>query len=216
MADVTGRKQAALAKYRSLASNYDASTTLADEWRRVAVERLDLRPGDVVLDVACGTGINFPGIRAKVGEAGRVVGIEMSPDMASRARQQVAASGWGNVSIVEGTAEDVAIPVTADAVLFSLTHDVLQSPSALENVFRHVRPGGRVVSMGVRWAPWWRLRLNVRTWSLSRGYVTTFSGFGKPWRHLARFAPDLVVESLASGAAYVASGRHRPLPEGDQ
>jgi ubiquinone/menaquinone biosynthesis C-methylase UbiE len=46
-------------KCRKTAGRYDRRTRRADRFRRVAIERLAVQPGETVIDVACGTGINF-------------------------------------------------------------------------------------------------------------------------------------------------------------
>jgi precorrin-6B methylase 2 len=54
----------------------------------------------------------------KVGPRGGVVGIEESPEMAAVAREHIACEGWRNVTVVQSSAEDARIPLTADAALF--------------------------------------------------------------------------------------------------
>jgi ubiquinone/menaquinone biosynthesis C-methylase UbiE len=59
-----------------VAESYDALTAAGDAYRRRAVEALALRPGEAVLDVGCGTGLNLPALCARVGPRGRVIGID--------------------------------------------------------------------------------------------------------------------------------------------
>jgi ubiquinone/menaquinone biosynthesis C-methylase UbiE len=196
----------AVEKYRRKAGRYDRRTRRADRFRSLAIERLALEPGETVIDVACGTGVNFALIQERIGSEGRIVGIDLSPDMLDEARRRVDAEGWRNVTLVEASVEDADIPDSADAALFSLTHDVLQSEAAVGNVLRHLRPGGRVSSFGAKWAPSWRLPVNAWVWYTARQYVTTFERFDRPWHLLERFVPGLRVRSLAFGALYVAWG----------
>jgi ubiquinone/menaquinone biosynthesis C-methylase UbiE len=195
--------------YRREAPRYDRRVGLSERYRRRAVERLALAPGQAVLDVACGTGINFSLIEAAVGPTGRVVGLDLSPDMLAEARARTARRGWENITLVESAAEDLVLPEPMDAALFSLTHDVLQSRAALEAVVAALRPDGAVASFGAKWAPRWNLPVNLGMWLVARNYVTTFAGFDRPWRLLEQFVPDLQVESVALGGAYVAWGRRR-------
>lgn len=185
---------AALAQYRENALSYDEQTDWAAPDRERVVELLDLRPGEVVLDVGCGTGLCFPPVLGRVGRRGRVVGIEQSIDMLARARERIDAHGWRNVDLVLGSAEDAELGITADAALFCFTHDVLRTPAALENMLAHLRPGGRVAAVGPMWAPWWAPGMNILIWYITSQYVTTFEGFSAPWSHLARLVPGLSVE----------------------
>ncbi len=198
----------AIEKYRHRARWYDAVVARSSRGlRRRAVELLELREGQIVLDVACGTGLSFGAIEHRIGPEGRLIGIDLSPDMLAKARERADRQGWRNVTLVEAPVEKAEIPVQADAALSVLTHDVMRSPRALENVLAHVRPGGGVVMAGAKWAgPWWAAPVNLVVWLAARPYVTTFEGFERPWDHLDRLVPDLSVQSVGFGGAYVASG----------
>jgi SAM-dependent methyltransferase len=196
----------ALAKYRRRARSYDRFTRGSNGLRWIAVSRLLLRAGDVVLDVGCGTGINFSFIEKRIGPEGRVIGIELSPEMLAEAEKKIAAHGWTNVTLIQAAAEEAKIPAQADAALFALTHDILQSSQAVANVMANTRKGGRVSSFGAKWAPRWAVPVNVAVWLIARRYVTTFKGFDHPWALLESYVRDLRVESVAFGGAYVAWG----------
>ena len=199
----------AIERYKTYAQTYDKEQSRnpnAEANRRRVIELLELKPGDVVLDVGCGTGLNFPAIEAAVGQSGRLIGIDLSSDMLAKARQRVAAEGWQNVTLIESPVDKASIPVPADAVLFCFTHDVLQAPAALENVFSATKPGARVAALGYKWAPWWTGPWNYVIWNFTRYAITTREGFGKPWRYLPKYVPDLKTESTLMGAIYFAWG----------
>jgi ubiquinone/menaquinone biosynthesis C-methylase UbiE len=200
----------ALALYGRHAGGYDDETDFAAPDRARVVDLLDLRPGDVVLDVGCGTGLCFPLILERVGPEGQVVGIEQSLDMLVRAQERVEDAKWDNVELVLGAVEDVRIPVQADAALFSFVHDVLRTEAALGNVLAHLRPGARVAAVGPMWGPWWAPALNLVIWYVTSDYVSTFEGFSEPWSHLARLLPGLRVDRQDLMGRYFAWGA---LPE---
>jgi ubiquinone/menaquinone biosynthesis C-methylase UbiE len=174
--------------------------------RSRAVERLELRRGDRVVDAACGTGLNFPLLHAYVGDEGAIVGVDLSPDMLSKAHERVRANGWRNVTLIESSVEKAAIPNGLDAALFSLTHDVMRSPAALNNVVGSLGENGRVAALGAKWAPRWAVPVNVIVRLVSRSFVTTLEGYDRPWSHLEQLISDLRVEPVVFGAAYVAWG----------
>lgn len=196
----------ALEKYRRIGRSYDRRTAFARRYRRRAVELLGLRPGGRVLDVACGTGANFALLERLVGPDGMVVGIDLSPEMLGQARDRVLSHGWTNTVLIEGRIEDAELEGPFDAALFSLTHDVLQSRAGVENVFASLRAGGRVASFGPKEAHALRVPVNLAVRLLARPYVTTLENLDRPWRELERLVPDLSVESVALGGAYLASG----------
>jgi ubiquinone/menaquinone biosynthesis C-methylase UbiE len=160
----------------------------------------------VVLDVGCGTGLSFSLLHDAVGAEGRVIGVELSPEMAAKGRERITRHGWDNVSIVNTPAEEAEVSEEADAALFFLTHDVMRSPPALERTLRPVRTGGRVVAFGAKLPPWWASPLIPLVWVVGRPYVTTYEGVRNPWSHLARWVDDVQVRPTLLGCAYFASG----------
>jgi acyl dehydratase/ubiquinone/menaquinone biosynthesis C-methylase UbiE len=192
--------------YRRLAGSYDLSTAWLEPYRRRAVSQLRLRPGDVVLDVGCGTGMSFAPIQAAIGPEGRLIGIEPSPDMLAAARARVEEAGWANVTLLEASAEEAVVPTPVDAVLFAFTHDVVQSPMALANILGHVRPGGRLAASGPKWTTFVP-QLNPLVWQVASQFVTSFEGFRRPWAELERAVPGLWVEEAYFGCVYLAWGR---------
>jgi arsenite methyltransferase len=195
------------AYYSRHARGYDASAQRTMALRRRTIARLGLRPGDVVLDAGCGTGLSFPLLLDAVGTSGRVIGVESSPDMLALARERVAAAGWRNTEMIEGILEVVTLPCTVDAVLFNYTHDVLRSPAALANIFRQVRAGATVAAAGIKHPPRWLDPLRLYRRFKSRSCYARFEGLDAPWDLLAPYVPDLQVESTLFGSGYIAWGR---------
>jgi ubiquinone/menaquinone biosynthesis C-methylase UbiE len=157
--------------------------------------------------VGCGTGLCFEHLLEKVGPTGQVIGVDGAAPMVELAAERVDDHGWENVTLVTAPVEDASIPGTADAALFCATHDVLQSPAALENVVGHLRPGAWVAASGGKWAPRWKAALNLVSRAVHEPFVTSFDGFERPWSLLAETVDDLQVTEVALGGGYVAVGR---------
>jgi trans-aconitate methyltransferase len=201
----TGHPVARQAAYREHACSYDRDTGAFQPYRQAVVEALPLRQGQMVLDVGCGTGRCCGLLRDKVGPAGSVVGIEESPQMVAVAREHIACEGWRNVTVVQSCAEEAQIPPTADAALFCAVHDIMQSPGALRNVVTKLRPGAWVAAGGGKWAEPMMMGVNFMVSMLHAPYVRSFSGFDRPWRHLAQLLED--VHEIAFGSGYIMTGR---------
>lgn len=198
--------QITIARYRAHAPGYDASAARTMALRRRTVARLDLQQGQTVLDVACGTGLSFALLQAGIGETGRIVGVELSPDMLALARERCAQEGWRNVTLIESAVETADIPGRADAILLNFTHDVLRSPRALQRIFAGARPGARVAVAGMKLAPWWLAPVNVAVRVKARPYMTTFEGLARPWDLLEAYLDRFERETVLFGTGYIGWG----------
>ena len=68
-------------RYRRLAADYDSAMSFLDRVRAASFEHLDLKPGESVLDLGCGTGISFEQLHGDVGPEGRIIGLKLSCEM---------------------------------------------------------------------------------------------------------------------------------------
>jgi SAM-dependent methyltransferase len=106
-----------------------------------------LRSGEAVLDLGSGAGFDAFLAAREVGDAGRVIGIDMTPEMLERARRNAVAAGYRNVEFREGRIE--ALPVedgSVDLVISNCVINLAPDKSAVyREVARVLRPGGRVV-----------------------------------------------------------------------
>jgi SAM-dependent methyltransferase/anti-sigma regulatory factor (Ser/Thr protein kinase) len=197
--------------YAHDAGLYEARSEVFHHWRRRLVERLQPGPGDVVLDVGCGTGLCFALLQEWIGTDGTIIGIDASPTMLELARQRSAAHGWNNVVLIEAAAEDAVIPQVADHALFCAVHDILQSPTALRNILARVRPGGSVAAVGGKWAPPWAIGLNALVATTHAPFVRDFTGFDRPWALLSQHLTNLKVREIEMGCGYLVVGKTPPL-----
>jgi SAM-dependent methyltransferase len=206
--------------YRELADHYDRATRRIDAVRRMAVAALDLKPGDCVVDVACGTGFCFAPIIAAIGPHGTLLAFDQSAALLAQASERVRRAGWNNVVMIESCAEQVDFrPSLAArkaprpaAVLFSYAHDVMQSEAALKNILSQAQPGARIAATSTKLWPRWlwpaSAIVNHYLWRTHARYMTARErNFDQPWRLLARHLTDLRVRTLWPGWRYVAIGR---------
>jgi SAM-dependent methyltransferase len=198
----------ALAQYRTRASRYDAELVPYEPLRTLAIAQLAPQPGEVVLDVGCGTGLSFEGLLQGVGPRGHVVGVEPCGEMLAKARERVARCGWKNVALVHAGAGEAALPRQADALLLHFTHDVMRDEVALAHLLQHLKPGGRVVAAGLSWAPPWLWPTNGLVLLAALYSVTSLEGLGAPWDRLGAHVEGLEVRHPLPGF-YVASARKR-------
>lgn len=201
-------RERSLRNYARLAKYYDASCARIVSLRERAAAALDLRGGETVFDIACGTGAAFPLLAQAVGPRGRILGVEQSPYMAAQARARAAGLGC-HCDVLVSPVEELSSELRADAMLFSYTHDVLQSPAAIAALQQHAAVGCRVSVLGIRTLPWvWGFPLNVFVLLRARCYLTTLRGMQMPWAQLRTVCSDLApVAYYQLGTSYLAVGR---------
>ena len=176
--------------------------------RRKAVQLLQLKPGDRVLDVGCGPGGSFPYLVDAVGPTGEVVGLEISPEVAINARRRIEKNRWRNVLVIEGDARTVELQGKFDGVLMFAAADVYACPQSLANVFPSLKNDACVVAFGAKLShhrsgnvlnPLLRL-----LWKLS--FSSTPAVNYEPWGPLKDRSDELHVEEHFFGCMFLAWG----------
>jgi ubiquinone/menaquinone biosynthesis C-methylase UbiE len=172
--------------------------------RRRAVVALNLRPGDVVLEIGAGTGRNFPYLLDAVGPAGRVIGVDASAGMLGEAGKLVEREGWSNVQLLRQDATKIEIGREVDAVLFSLSYSAIPEPrQALALAWRGLRPGGRAVVMdlGLTEGGFARLLDPIARLLL---HFTPGDPYSDPWSDLAAYG-EVHTKRFLFGLFYVSA-----------
>jgi len=205
--------------YRKKAKRYDITSRLypvpgyPQRTQRIqAVRALRLRPGDTVVDMACGTGLNFRLLEKVVGPGGQIIGVDLTDAMLARAQDRIKTNGWRNVSLVQADAAGFDFPADVNAILS--TYAMTQVPECAE-VIAH---GARALSAGGRWAvldlkvpgqtPGWLARLGTAT-------VRPFASIDqwimrRPWEAIRTAMQEELADpswtELFFGTAFLAAG----------
>ena len=201
----------------AIAARYDRLAPLIEfiDWlffvppgfRARAAQRLALEPGNRVLEIGCGTGLNFPYLRSAIGPPGMIYGVDLSAGMLARARQLCNRRGWSNVALAQQDAAEFVAPEPLDGVLFGLSYNTMPHHlSVLDHALRQLRPGGRVVIMDGKLPRGFggRLLLPFSLWLMR----STMLGnpFIKPWLDLAPVVDDCEMEEFLFGSWYICRG----------
>jgi len=106
-----------------------------------------LRPGDVVLDLGSGAGIDLFLAARRVGPDGRVIGVDMTDEMIAKAKENIRAEGFSNIEVRKGIIEE--LPVEDSSVDWVISNCVInlspEKPRVFREISRVLKPGGRML-----------------------------------------------------------------------
>jgi len=211
-------KQKLIELYRKRAGRYDVTANLYyligfREWayRRKAVEALGLRRGDTVVEIGCGTGINFPLLHGAVGPEGRIIGVDLTDAMLEQANRRVKTSGWTNIELVQSDAAAFTFPEQVDGVIssFALT--------LVPEFERVIRNGCGALAPGKRWV--------ILDFKLPSGLLSPLALVGifltkpfgvqkelaerRPWEVMKKILANTSMVEIYGGFSYIAAGERR-------
>jgi len=228
MADPTGPTQRFYTRWARLYDLVAVHTPGVGLLRTAAVDRLDLQPGDTVVEMGCGSGANLSLLRGRVGPEGRVIALDMSPGVLSVAKDRVDRAGWANVHVVRGDATQPPAGCGAggdekhdvDCVFASLVVAMFDDPAGVVDDWAAlVGSGGRLGLMDLARSSQPRARLlnglfrrfvtyaNPRSVRQSTAPLATLDRrVAAAHRHLHERCSDAESETRALGFARLSSG----------
>lgn len=161
--------------YRYHALVYDKTRWMILHGRRRAVEALQVRRDASVLEIGCGTGLNFRYVLEHLDpQRGRLLGLDFSADMLRQASRRVERAGWRNVELIQGDATQLRLGRTFEGILFAYSLTMIPDwPAALRSAREHLAPGGRLVVLDFgTFDGWGPLAPVMRAW-LRANHVET-------------------------------------------
>ncbi|HTA32986.1 MAG TPA: methyltransferase domain-containing protein [Solirubrobacteraceae bacterium] len=219
MSQIDSTQERLIEIYRKKAKHYDIVSRLypvpgyPHRAQRVrAVQALGLRPGDSVVDVACGTGLNFAPIEQAIGPGGRIVGVDLTDAMLGQAQHRIETNGWGNVNLVQADAAEFDFPTEVDAILstYALSH-VPECGGVIAHGAAALSRGGRWVVLDLKVpddAPRWLAQVGI---ALGRPFGSIDEWIARsPWEAVRAAMQDSLADpswtELFFGTAFLAAG----------
>jgi demethylmenaquinone methyltransferase/2-methoxy-6-polyprenyl-1,4-benzoquinol methylase len=203
--------------YRKRAKRYDRSTLLLYlagfhhwDYRKRAIQSLGLQRGDTVVDLGCGTGLNFSLLQEQVGPDGRIIGIDLTDAMLAQASGRIEEHRWSNVELIQS---DIATYIFPSALGGIISTFALTLVSEFDNVVRNgaaaLAPKKRFVILDFKRPSGWFM--NKAAPALAKLLTGQFGGTiemasRKPWRSLEEHLALIQFTNLYLGGAYIAAG----------
>ncbi len=202
--------------YRKRAGNYDLYARLfpllgfrQQVYRTKAVQALNLRHGDIVVDIGCGTGLNFPLLEQAIGPEGKIVGVHLTDAMLAQAQRRVKENGWSNVELVQSDAAKFRFPTGLDGIISTYALTLVPEFDQV------IRDGSQALKPGKRWA--------IADFKLSSNALSSLAPFlahllvqpfggsldmasRHPWEAMAQSLRTVRMAEFYMGFVYVAAG----------
>jgi len=199
--------------YRRMAPAYDRRARIfrlmgfnERRYKRETIDALDLGPGSTVVDIGCGTGLNFAMLQERIGDNGRIIGLDLTPEMLAEAAQRVEQERWKNVTLVEADAAAFIFPRPVDAVLSAFALSFVPGfETVIENGMDALRRGGKFAVLDMKRnerLPLWMVRIGALV--TAPFGVTLDMSRRKPWEVMKRLCPNTRIVAYYGGSIYAA------------
>jgi ubiquinone/menaquinone biosynthesis C-methylase UbiE len=204
----------ATATYDASADSYDDPfNTFWSRFGRRTIERLNLKAGDRVLDVCCGSGASALPAADRVGPTGLVLGLDLSQRLLALARAKAHAKSLANVEFRVADATELDVESMFDAVVCVFGIFFLPDmPAAIRSLWRAVRPGGQLAV--TTWGPRFLEPASTAFWNSIREVEPhLYKGFN-PWDRIT-VPQDLLAllhEGGVDGAVADPESGWHPIP----
>jgi demethylmenaquinone methyltransferase/2-methoxy-6-polyprenyl-1,4-benzoquinol methylase len=180
-------------------------------YRKKAILALELKRGDTVVEIGCGTGLNFSRLIDCVGPEGKLIGVDLTPEMLRKAANRVRRNSWSNVDLVQHDATTYLFPDGVDGILstFALTL-IPEYDQVVRNGVAALGPRRRFVILDFKepehW-PYWLIQFFV---TITRPFGVSLDLTARhPWESLARYAELLEFRELYFGGVCLCVGEKR-------
>ena len=201
--------------YRKRARYYDYSANFyyligirEFAYRRIAVEALKLEHGDTVVEIGCGTGLNFRLLRNRVGAEGRIIGVDLTDEMLAAAGRRIERNQWTNIELVQCDARSYTFPEHVEAVIstFAITL-VAEYDKIIKRGAAVLAPGKRLAVLDFKLPDNWPMWLVKFFVILSRPFGVTLDLADRhPWESIERYLDLKEFKNFYFGSIYLAAG----------
>lgn len=208
-------KKSLVELYQKRAKYYDISANLyyllgirEFAYRRIAVEALKLDRGDTVVELGCGTGLNFRFLRDRVGPEGKVVGVDLTADMLSSARQRIERHKWTNIDLIECDAVAYNFPERVDGIISTFAITLIpEFDKIIKNGANALSRGKRLVVLDFKMPDNWPIWLIKFFVIITQPFGVTLDLADRhPWESIDQCLDLVELRKKYFGGIYIAAG----------
>ena len=178
------------------------------QYRRLVIKALAPQPGDTIIEIGCGTGMNFPLLQEKLGPEGKIIGVDLSEAMLKQAENTINAAGWKNVELVHSSAANYTFPDVVDGIIATgvLTYEP-DYDKVIEQGTSALAPGKRWVVFDYKMPTgWFRHLVPLFAWIFRSFGISTALFQRRPWESIKRHLHNAKIQEFYFGLIFIAAG----------
>jgi demethylmenaquinone methyltransferase/2-methoxy-6-polyprenyl-1,4-benzoquinol methylase len=202
--------------YQKRAENYDISANLyyllgirEFAYRKKAVGALKLERGDTVVEIGCGTGLNFRLLREQVGSEGKIIGVDLTAEMLFAAKRRIERHNWSNIELVQSDAAAYEFPEPTDGVISTFAITLIpEYDKIIKKGASALSPGKRLVVLDFKMPESWPMWLIKFFVIITRPFGVTLDLADRhPWESIDRCLDLMEFKKKYFGVIYIAAGQ---------
>lgn len=197
--------------YKKRAKNFDLSSKVYrlfgfndEKYRKKAVAYLELLEGDSIVEIGCGTGLNFPILLEKIGKNGKIIGLDISVDMLEQAKKKIQVFSWNNVDVYEQNAMKFDYKNTKGVISTLAFTLIPEYEELIAKISRELPKNKKFVIMDLKLSkklPFWMIKLLVL---FARPFgVTLDLANRKPYESMQKHFKHVKMEEYFFGILYI-------------
>jgi len=197
--------------YKKRAKNFDMTSKFYklvgfndEKYRKKTVEYLELSENDTIVEIGCGTGLNFPILLNKIGKDGKIIGLDISVDMLAEAKKKIKIFNWNNVSVHEQNAMEFDYKNVSGVVSTLAFTLIPEYEELIIKISKELPKNKKFVIMDLKLSknlPFWMMKLLV---VFARPFgVTLDLANKKPYESMQKHFDNIKMKEYFFGILYI-------------
>ena len=178
-------------------------------YRKIGVKTLNLKKGDTVVEIGCGTGLNFSLLRKQVGPKGTIIGVDLTLEMLEEADKRIKRNGWQNVTLIQNDAAKYQFPEQIDGIISTFAITLIpEYDGIIQNSAAALSPNARFAVLDFKKPDNWPMWIIKSFVILTRPFGISLDIADRhPWESVARYMTIVEFRELYFGALYLCVGK---------